>query len=75
MKAEYLIGKHEMPEGMSAQDLVDFLMQMTPQTRRSSYVRVAIGDALGEVSSIDCAQSDQAEAHELKLWIVAKEPL
>jgi hypothetical protein len=34
MKAEYLIGEHDMPEGMSAQDPVDFLMHADAKADR-----------------------------------------
>lgn len=75
MKAEYLIG-NEVLANNTVQDLVDYFMQMTPKTRRSSYVRLVAGDAVHEIKWIGAAQSDQSEKHELKIYIVAEvEPL
>lgn len=71
MKAEYLIGSEVLPNN-TVQDLVDFFMQMTPKTRRDSVVSLVIGDDIHDIRCVQCSQSDQAEKHELKVWIKAQ---
>jgi hypothetical protein len=72
MKAEDLIGQYPTGCG-TVQELIDVLMQMTPTMRRSSYVRLVIGDDVYDLAGVGLAQSDQMEAHTLKVYIKAEE--
>jgi hypothetical protein len=72
MKAEDMIGTHDLVLG-TVQDIMDVFKQMTPKTRGDSYVRLVVGDDVYDVRSIQCAQSDQHEKHELKVYIKATE--
>ncbi len=71
MKAEYLIGS-EVLVNNTVQDFMDFFSQMTPKTRRESNVQLVVGDDIYDIRCVRCSQSDQAEKHELKIWIVGQ---
>lgn len=45
---------------------------MQPKTRRSSFVRVEVNGEIYEIVEIGFAQSDQAEQHELKVYLKAR---
>jgi hypothetical protein len=68
MKAENLIGTHSVSDG-SVQDLIDVLSQMSPKSRRNSFVRLVVGDDIYDLRAVQMAQSDQAEPHELKVYL------
>jgi hypothetical protein len=72
MKAENLIGALCIGPDVTVQDLMDAFNLMTPATRRASYVRLAVDDDIREIKMVSASQSDQAEAHELKVWITAE---
>lgn len=71
IKAEHLVGMSYELDG-DAQQLMAHLAMMQPKTRRSSFVRVEVNGEIYEIVEIGFAQSDQADPHELKVYLKAR---
>lgn len=72
MKVEHLVGNKYWPnsgDGLTVQDLIELLMTIPPKARRNSYVQVAFPQHIAEVIGMGVAQSDQAEPHEIKVYL------